>query len=183
LTILLVAHPLVRRLYDYLSGSHLYTLAPSSSSRSQLTQGLSPSAAADARLDRRASFDYYFAFAFLTALHGFSSLKVLLILYINYKIAKESSREKIPAITWIFNIAVLFANEYFRGYPYASAFRLLGQMNNNWGSWLDNHGGIVSRWEVLFNITILRLISFNMDYYWSLNAGGSSPVEVRFLTV
>lgn len=35
------------------------------------------------------------------------------------------------------------------------------------------------RWEVLFKITILRLISFNMDHYWSLDRSRSgSPVEV-----
>jgi hypothetical protein len=44
---------------------------------------------------------------------------------------------------------------------------------------MDDHGGLIPRWEVLFNITILRLISFNLDYYWSLNSPRASPVEVR----
>jgi D-alanyl-lipoteichoic acid acyltransferase DltB (MBOAT superfamily) len=36
----------------------------------------------------------------------------------------------------------------------------------------------MSRWEILFNITILRLISFNLDYYWSLDRRSGSPIEV-----
>lgn len=54
-----------------------------------------------------------------------------------------------------------------------------------WGAWLDSYGGLVARWEVLFNITILRLISFNLDYYWSIDKRGANGLEVshsaRFL--
>lgn len=53
-----------------------------------------------------------------------------------------------------------------------------GIHQRNWGDFMDDHGGLIPRWEVLFNITILRLISFNLDYYWSLNLPGASPVEV-----
>ena len=49
-----------------------------------------------------------------------------------------------------------------------------------WGRWLDSFGGLLSRWEILFNLTVLRMISFNMDYYWSLDRRSYSPVEVRF---
>jgi protein-cysteine N-palmitoyltransferase HHAT len=35
------------------------------------------------------------------------------------------------------------------------------------------------RWQILFNITTLRLISFNMDYYWSVTKG--TTLEVRCL--
>lgn len=145
-----------------------------------MSQGLSPSASADARLEQRISFDFSFAIVFLIALHGFSALKVLFILYINFKLAKSLPSNRIPAATWIFNIGVLFANEFCRGYPYASISRTLGFENTkgDWGAWLDDHSGLISRWEVLFNITILRMISFNMDHYWNLNSGGSSPLEV-----
>jgi hypothetical protein len=52
---------------------------------------------------------------------------------------------------------------------------------HNWGSWLDSHGGIMPRWEILFNITVLRLISFNLDYYWSLDRRAESPLEVLIM--
>lgn len=146
--------------------------------------GLTSSAAADTRLEQRVSFDYLFALLFIAALHGFSALKVLLILYTNFKIATAVPKEYIPAATWIFNIATLFANELNRGYPYARIVGALlssrsGDDVSNWGVWLDSHGGLIPRWEVLFNLTVLRLISFNMDYYWSLNMRGGSPIEVR----
>ena len=31
----------------------------------------------------------------------------------------------------------------------------------------DAYSGIYPRWHIGFNITMLRLISFNMDYYWA----------------
>ena len=90
-----------------------------------------------------------------------------------------------PAATWIFNIGILFANEFSRGYPYAAIAQMLslkvrenGAPVENWGTWLDSHGGLIPRWHILFNLTILRLISFNLDYYWSRQI---SPVEVRFV--
>jgi hypothetical protein len=46
--------------------------------------GLTPSAAADARLDQRISFDVIFACIFLTVLHGFSIFKIVAVLYLNY---------------------------------------------------------------------------------------------------
>jgi hypothetical protein len=176
---LLIAHPILRRMYDFLSTSNLYTSVPTKPQRTGgLTQGLSPAAAADARLDQRISFDFYFAIVFIIALHGFSSAKVFLILYINYRLSKDLPKDMIPAITWIFNISVLFANEFCGGYPYSSISRILTFGFSGWGAWLDSHGGLIPRWEVFFNFTLLRLISFNMDYYWSLNSRGGSPVEV-----
>ena len=167
----------------------MYTTVKSSSNTSSnqpgLTQGLSPSAAANARLEQRLSFDLYFAIIFMAGLHGFNSFKILFILYINFKIAKNLPQQAIPLATWIFNVGILFANEYFRGYPYRNMTRIFFPPANtempssgNWGAWLDQHGGLNPRWEVLFNVTVLRLISFNMDYYWSLTKQGTTSLEV-----
>lgn len=93
-----------------------------------------------------------------------------------------------PAATWIFNVGILFANELCDGYKYAKIERLLlapavdaetGLEVPTWGAWLDSHGGIMPRWEILFNITVLRLISFNMDHYWAFDDRAGSPMEVR----
>lgn len=192
LVILLVAHPLLRRIYDFFCGASLYNKIPSSSKANSvgsnaLTQGLPPAAAADARLEQRASFDFPFAFIFLAALHGFSSIKILLILYLNFSIAKRLPQKYIPTATWLFNIATLFANEMYDGYPLQAIAGAISTQTlaakfpqENWGSWLDGHHGLIPRWQVLFNLTVLRLISFNMDYYWSLNMNGSSPIEVSY---
>ncbi|KAH8736643.1 MBOAT, membrane-bound O-acyltransferase family-domain-containing protein [Ilyonectria robusta] len=144
------------------------------------------------RLDQRASFDYAFAFIFLTALHGSSALKVLFILYINYQLATKLPRRYIPAATWTFNICTLFANELSNGYQFRNIANYVSPpvtttVGNGietadsrlmcFGHWLDGFKGILARWEILFNITILRLISFNLDYYWSLDRSNSSSLE------
>ncbi|KAH7039071.1 MBOAT, membrane-bound O-acyltransferase family-domain-containing protein [Macrophomina phaseolina] len=185
LFVIALVHPFLRKAYDYLCRADTYTQVRQISAPSghQLTQGLTAHAAADARLEQRVSFDFGFAIIFTFILHGFSALKVLLILYLNYKITTSLPKNYIPAATWVFNICALFSNEIFRGYPFTSiaAFVHGGDGSGTWGAWLDSYGGLNSRWEILFNITVLRLISFSMDYYWSLNMQGGSPIEKKQL--
>lgn len=150
--------------------------------------GLTPSAAADARLNQRISFDVIFSGIFLVALHGFSVFKIVAILYANHCVATKLPRTYVPAATWIFNIGILFANEFSQGYHYETMVGIFSPSTasekelptRNFGHTIDSYGGLIPRWEVLFNFTILRLISFNLDYYWSLNSRVGSPLEVRF---
>jgi hypothetical protein len=143
-------------------------------------------AAVEARKESRIRFDLGSSILFLLALHGISAFKVFLILYLNYQIATALPRQHVPVATWVFNIAILFANESCRGYPLASVARLIlppettvtGQQQLGWGGWLDSYGGLIPRWEVLFNICVLRLISFNFDYCWSFDQSVNSAVEV-----
>ncbi|PYH90038.1 glycerol:H+ symporter [Aspergillus ellipticus CBS 707.79] len=179
LLVLLVAHPLLRRVYDF--------YVRPANTNSGLSKASPAVLAGDARLTQRIGFDFYFALVFITALHGVSALKVLTILYVNYKIAKSLPRKHIPAATWIFNIGTLFANELCSGYPLERVAALLVSPDSTgqeaplvlWGRSLDSFAGIMPRWEILFNITILRLISFNMDYYWSLEYPAASPIEKK----
>lgn len=177
--IVVIIHPLLRRLYDSFWRTNTYTNVRPSSGNGGLTHGLTQQAAADTRMEQRISFDFGFALLFLAALHGFSALKILLILYINYQIATALPKKYVPLMTWVFNIGILFANELGRGYPFASIFGFLSAAGvPNWGATLDQYGGLVPRWEVLFNVTVLRLIAFDFDYYWSLDTRGGSPIEV-----
>jgi hypothetical protein len=44
--------------------------------------------------------------------------------------------------------------------------------------------GVYPRWHVSFNITMLRLVSFNMDYFWACNRAGADYVSpLTFLNV
>ena len=187
LLVALVIHHFLRRAYDYLTRADAYQPKRSTSaSNSKLTQGLPSEVAADARLEQRVSYDFYFAIVFIVALHGVSSAKILLILYVNYSLALKLPKRYVPIATWVFNVAILFANELSRGYSFASVVSFLpspasDQSKHVWAKQLDSYGGIVPRWEVLFKVTILRQISFNLDYYWSLNRRGGSPVEVSFV--
>jgi hypothetical protein len=190
LVILLVVHPLLRKAYDAFWRADTYTkVRPSAGSG--LTMGLTASAAADARLNQRISFDVPFAIIFLLALHGTSVFKIIAILYINYNIAKRLPRPYVPAATWLFNIGILFANDLCNGYSFGT---ILGfflpssnvvdnrQHNRNLGHTLDSYSGLIPKWATLFNFTVLRLISFNLDYYWSLNSRGSNSLEVGHLS-
>ena len=143
-------------------------------------------------MEQRISFDVPFSLVFLAALHGFSMFKIVAILYLNYRLAKQLPRQYVPAATWIFNVGILFANELSRGYSYETILSTFlptptvsekGETPRNFGHTLDSYGGLIPRWEVLFNFTVLRLISFNMDYYWSLNSRTGSPLEVCFLHI
>lgn len=181
LAALLTFHPLLRKIYNVIRPLPAQPGSPRSN-------GTYISAAeGDARLVQRATFDFGFALLFLGALHGFSVFKILVILYINYTLLTSVPQKYIPAATWIFNIGILFANEISDGYQFAKLASFLWPVESGgalivWCRWLDGHGGIMPRWHIGFNMSVLRLISFNMDYYWSLNQRGGSPLEVCSIT-
>lgn len=182
MAIVVVLHPLLRRIYNiaFPLPSPKHKSAPAARSEVATREKLdSP----DDLSKQRTSFDLYFALGFLAVLHGFSALKILLILSINFQLVTRLPKDYIPAMTWIFNVGILFVNEFCHGYHYVSIAKTLiprSSSASNWGTYLDSYGGLIPRWEILFNFTILRLISFNMDYYWSLDRSrSSSPVEVR----
>jgi protein-cysteine N-palmitoyltransferase HHAT len=177
-------HPVLRRFYNTIFPLPSASQKATPSAKDETTkQG--PLTPADTRFIQRTSFDLYFALIFLAVLHGFSTLKILLILYINFKIATKLPKESIPTATWTFNIGILFVNEFCHGYHYVSVAKALFPFSasaSSWGEYFDSYGGLIPRWEILFNFTILRLISFNMDYYWSLDRSrSSSPVEVHHI--
>ncbi|KAK4181738.1 putative glycerol transporter protein [Triangularia setosa] len=174
---LLLFHPLLRKLWNGVTMNK--------------NVGENSAEGAEMKLRQRTSFDYAFALLFLMILHGFSAIKVLTILGLNYTVAKSLPRRYIPAATWVFNICTLFANELCSGYKFGYIARLLtgtlGLDERNMsvdlpglvrlGEWMDGFGGLMGRWEILFNITVLRLVSFNLDYYWSLDRSAGEVVE------
>ena len=178
---LLILHPFLRKVYEYIvylkRDLSVVPVDPKTSSYQSQTS------TADARLFQRVRFDVYFSLFFIIALHGISVLKILLILYTNYCLATKLPKEHVPLCTWVFNITILFTNELCRGYPFASLTSFIPPLQESdapksWGSLLDDYGGLIPRWEIFFKITILRLISFNMDFYWSSSKGGAIPLEV-----
>jgi D-alanyl-lipoteichoic acid acyltransferase DltB (MBOAT superfamily) len=69
-----------------------------------------------------------------------------------------------PILTWTFNMMILFLNEYYSGYKFAS----IGFPQ------LDVYNGLLPRWHVFFNFGMLRLVSYNMDYYWQFKLPATS---------
>ncbi|KAK9761918.1 glycerol transporter, variant 2 [Basidiobolus ranarum] len=107
----------------------------------------------------RIFFSLFFSFAFISFIYGANIIKILVLVTVNYLLAKLCGRSRIsPFVTWLFNITVLFANERYHGYTFSMFSERL--------AYLDQYSGVM-RWYILFNISTLRMISFNMDYYWS----------------
>ncbi|GAA5985144.1 hypothetical protein JCM10908_002541 [Rhodotorula pacifica] len=173
LTLLMLAHVALSHAFRHLSRRFNSSLNPASPS-------YSPRSARDAR----ARFSAVFSLVLLAALHGTSLPKILVILYANYRIARLGSsghehglrdrrrrdganglrwkREWTPYATWAFNIAVLFANSLAEGYYYGSVSSRL--------AFLDDYKGLLPRWQINWNISMLRLVSFNMEWYWASSA-------------
>lgn len=156
----------------------------------------------------RTTFILLFAFPLLLVLHGTSVFKMLVILGINYQISKLSLvggklGKAAPLIAWGFNLAVLFGNEICEGYRWSSLSAELAFLVSDsvvqcsrsstlilvglsFSKDADSIKGILPRWHINWNITMLRLVSFDMDYYWACTANPSlsNPSEdskVRYL--
>ncbi|EKM77954.1 hypothetical protein AGABI1DRAFT_121631 [Agaricus bisporus var. burnettii JB137-S8] len=117
-------------------------------------------------------FNLAFSLVTIMLLHGVNSLKIMLILFLNYSVAKNFRGSKLGTVlTWVFNGAVLLGNEVFEGWRLGQWFESL--------AWLDSYAGIYSRWYIIFNITVLRLISFNTDYRWACNRRETDVEDVE----
>lgn len=110
------------------------------------------------------SFDFGFGLLFLYAAHGVNSARILLHLLVMYSLGHifRSNRKLATALSWAYGIGTLFINDNFRNYPFSDILSCL--------SFLDTgFKGIIPRWDVFFNFTLLRMLSYNMDYLerWS----------------
>lgn len=153
----------------YLALSKVFALLPSSTS-ARYTRLDGNSMSAIASKNNRIPFLTFFTTIFIFALHGFNSLKLLLILVINYGLSKALGGTKLaPPIAFAFNIATLFAVHWNDGFEYSHISPAL--------SFLEVFKGLLPRWQINFNITMLRMVSFAMDYHWAkceAEAGGQA---------
>ncbi|CEG68576.1 Putative Glycerol uptake protein 1 [Rhizopus microsporus] len=94
-------------------------------------------------------------------LHGANVIKMISIISTSFLIGRFCKGTAWnPFLTWSFNLGILFLNEYYDGYRFKA---VLGPSYE----WLDQFEGVQARWHILFKFAMLRLISFNMDYYWA----------------
>lgn len=104
-------------------------------------------------------FDFAFGLCFLFAAHGVNSVRILLHLSVMYSIAHvlKNNRKLATILSWTYGIATLFINDKYRNFPFSSFAGCL--------SFLDTgFKGIIPRWDVFFNFTLLRMLSYNMDF-------------------
>lgn len=111
----------------------------------------------------RITFLTAFTAVFVVTLHGFNVVKVLFICAINYLsvILLGGTFLATPAI-WAWNVGTLYAVHYYEGFAFASLSPSL--------AWMDEYHGLLPRWQINFNITMLRLVSFALDYHWARKA-------------
>lgn len=103
-------------------------------------------------VSKRTYFDFGFGILFLIGAHGTNVFRILIHLLINYAISRIPSRKVAYTLTWVYGILTLFINDNYRNIPFGI-------------SAIDNgFKGIIARWDVFFNFTLLRMISFNIDY-------------------
>jgi protein-cysteine N-palmitoyltransferase HHAT len=83
---------------------------------------------------------------FIFLLHGFKALEPICLISLNFLLLKYVSKKLITPFTWIYAISSLFLLESRSSYDF----------------WIWS--GFLSRWNIVFKISILRMISFNLDY-------------------
>lgn len=105
-------------------------------------------------------FDMCFGLFFLFVAHGFNSLRILAHMMVMFSIVHLLKRKRNWAVclTWLYGISSLFINDKYRNLPFGSLLPLLKPLDQL------KFNGIIERWDVFFNFTLLRLISYNLDY-------------------
>ncbi|KAA8917824.1 hypothetical protein TRICI_000026 [Trichomonascus ciferrii] len=116
----------------------------------------------------RLSFDVVFSILFLTGLYGIGMFKIMLILVLNFGISRIQDRRYAYILTWVFGIGILFLNELTEGYP-------LKLVHPELETYDVKLGGLMQRWDVNFNFTMLRMVSFNVDYFESRDEAKPGP--------
>ena len=137
----------------------------------------------------RYPFLIFWTAVIVLALHGTNTIKLLACCGINYAIAKGLAGTPLATpLIWIFNIATLFAVHYYDGFELShmhSAFNILVRIMThrhvahnvpliNFLFWQDGFKGLLPRWQINYNITMLRLVSFALDYHWAKKASTTS---------
>lgn len=115
-----------------------------------------------------------FAVGMLFGLHGWSVLKILAILTVNYfaaKAKKPPALDKLwPGVVICVNMGLLLLSRKYDGYHFSLIHDSLGA--------LDSMDGMLS-WEISFNFSVLRIVSFALDYHWRTVPPTTPPTDYR----
>lgn len=106
-------------------------------------------------------------------LHGSNMIKIMGIVVPCYYFSTLRRKYLGPGLTWIFIISSLFVIEW-----YSWSFSQISPVL----SFLDRFTGFYRRWNIIFKISCLRIISFSLDRYWSFDnrAGDESYEEIGY---
>lgn len=130
----------------------------------------------------RLTFDFWFGLVFVFAVHGVNSVRIAAHVLICFALTRLlRSQPKIAQLAlWGYGIASLFINDSYRQLPLGSLWSPLSVVD-------PGFKGIVARWDVFYNFTLLRILSFNLDYLNALYPGDkrdeSKPRSAEFQRV
>ncbi|XP_031473930.1 membrane-bound O-acyltransferase gup1 isoform X1 [Nymphaea colorata] len=97
--------------------------------------------------------------SYISYLHGACVIFILAIATLNFLLVKIFLKSVyFSFVIWSFNILVLLCNRVYEGY----SFSWFGEGL----AFLDGYRGTF-RWQICFNLVILRMISFAYDHYWA----------------
>ncbi|GME93774.1 unnamed protein product [Ambrosiozyma monospora] len=108
---------------------------------------------------RRTLFDLVYGVSFLFVAHGFNFIRIIFHVSVMYFFGTfVSSRNKKLALIllWSYGIGTLFLNDKYRQVKFGQIMSSL--------SFMDSFRGIIERWDVFFNFTLLKMLSFNLDF-------------------
>ena len=111
---------------------------------------------------------------FVCCLHGPRVIFMFAFVFTNYFVIAPACKHLSPrtwmAVLWGFHVTLLFVNESYDGYRFES---LLGSSF----AWLDKLPQL-TRWNVVFNMSTLRMIAYCIDYEEALHRG-SGEMKAR----
>ncbi|AGO13091.1 AaceriAFL067Wp [[Ashbya] aceris (nom. inval.)] len=108
---------------------------------------------------QKLTFDLYFGLFFIVMAHGVNTIRVLIHAIIMFGLARifRNQRKAATLLCWAYGIGTLFFNNKYDTYPFGNILPFL--------SFLDtSYKGLIERWDVFYNFTLLRILSFNLDY-------------------
>ncbi|KAI0465164.1 hypothetical protein LJB42_000386 [Komagataella kurtzmanii] len=106
---------------------------------------------------QRTTFDFVFGIVFLFGAHGYNCLRIYFHVFVTYLLARLIPKPKYATLAcWIWAVSTLFINDNYRTVQFGSLLPSL--------SFMDQFHGIIARWDVFYNFTLLRMLSFNLDY-------------------
>ncbi|KAM9936813.1 hypothetical protein OXX80_003656 [Metschnikowia pulcherrima] len=132
---------------------------------------------------KRTTFDFCFGCVYLITLHGTNNLRIALHVVVMFSMAKLIDKPRTAkTCLWAYGVLSLFMNHWFK--DMATNIRFID----------NGFHGIVPRWDVFYNFTLLRIISFSMDYLDSknkdkllseedINLGSASPIKLEASTM
>ncbi len=109
----------------------------------------------------------FFGLAYILYLFRGGAIYWFFFTLLNYKLTNIFyKKRKMIAIVWILNLSTMFCNDLYHGYDLRLIFPFLSD-SSIINSIEESRKDALVQWHVVFNMTILRMISYSMDKHWA----------------